>query len=225
MIIYIDIEGTDGCGKQTQSKLLLEALQQKGIKSIMQSFPSYDSKSSGPVKMYLAGEFGESANSLNAYQASALFAVDRLCTMKLLEKEMKDGVVVFDRYTPSNMIHQASKIDDIEEKNKYLKWVEEFEYDVLKLPRPTLTIFLDMPVEKSVEMANNRTELKNQEKKDIHENLEHLSLAYNNSKYVSDLFGWTIINCVDENNNIKSIPEIHEDIMKVINKLLEDNQI
>jgi len=220
MIKYINIEGTDGCGKQTQSKLIYEDLKAQGKNVLMHSFPSYESKSSGPVRMYLGGEFGENANSLDAYQASTIFAVDRLCTMKLIEKDFNDGFVVLDRYTPSNMIHQAIKFENKEDKLKYLNWLEEFEYGLLNLPRPTLTIFLDMPVEKSVELANNRKELKNHENKDIHENFEHLSKAYVNATEIAEMFGWIKINCVDEDNNIKSIETIHEEIMQVVKNIL-----
>lgn len=171
-MITIVIEGTDGSGKQTQSKLLLESLKEHGFKCRLQSFPNYDSPSSSLVKMYLSGEFGDAAECLDAYQASSFYAVDRLSTMKLLEKEDID-ILVLDRYTSANMVHQSYKIQNLEERNIFLDWLDDFEFVKLALPRPDLTFFLDMPVEKSIELAHSRTELKNQSKQDIHEKDEN----------------------------------------------------
>ena len=142
--LIISIEGTDGAGKHTQQQLLLNDLKDLGYSVIDQSFPNYDSPSASPVKMYLAGEFGNDSNSLDAYQASVLYAVDRMCTYKKsLEAHYNDGkIILFDRYVQSNFIHQCSKIDNMEDKLKFIAWEENLEYDTLGLPKPDLLFFI-----------------------------------------------------------------------------------
>ena len=212
--IYV-IEGTDGSGKQTQTKLLVEYLRSQGKSVWTQSFPNYESASAGPVKMYLNGEFGDNANCINAYQSSVLFAVDRFCTLKKLEEKINEGTyIVFDRYVSSNMLHQACKIDDREARIKYLNWLDDFEHNLMQLIRPTQIFFLDVPPKKSIELAHARAELKAGTKKDIHESDEnYLIKSYNTGKEICDMYGWTVIDCIDENNNLKSIEEISKTII------------
>ena len=218
----INIEGTDGSGKATQATKLAAALKEKGFDVMEKSFPNYDSPSSGPVKMYLAGEIGDSADCVNYKQASVLFAVDRLCTMRT--KDYENKILVLDRYTPSNMIHQCCKIKSVEKQIEFLDWIDDFEFNFLELPRPNLIIFLDMPLEKSLELAHSRKDLKAGTKKDIHEqDPDYMKRAYQTGKSVALKFGWTIIKCVDENNNIKSIDEIHQEILSCVLAKLDKN--
>lgn len=209
--MLIDIEGTDGSGKHTQTKMLYEKLLSLGYKCKMISFPNYESPSSAPVKMFLAGELGDNADCLNGHQASVLYAVDRLATMKQINCEDYD-FVLFDRYTPSNMIHQSTRIKDRQELDIFLEWLEDFEYEKLQLPKPDKILFLDMPVEYSMQLARARSELKNGQTKDIlEEDSGHLVKAYERAKYVAEKFNWTTISCVDK--NLKTIDEIHLDIL------------
>ena len=219
----ISIEGTDGSGKHTQQQMLLEKLKSEGHSVFDQSFPNYDSDSSAPVKMYLAGEFGGSS-SLDAYQASSLYAVDRMCTYKkTIEPYYENGeIILFDRYVQSNFIHQCSKIDDPEEKLEFIAWEEDFEYNLLGLPKPDLIFFIEMPIEKSLELARARAEYKTGEQKDIHEeDTNYMTKSYNNGLNIAKQLGWTIIHCVDENNNLKTIEEIHEEIFSHVKPILE----
>ena len=223
--IIISIEGTDGAGKHTQQQLLLKDLKEKGLAVFDQSFPNYESDSSAPVKMYLKGDFGDSANCLDAYQASLLYAVDRMCTYnKDIKSHYENGeIILFDRYVQSNFIHQCSKIDDIDEKMKFIEWEENLEYDTCKLPRPDLVFFIEMPVEKSLELARARAEYKTGETKDIHEeDTSYMEKSYNNGITLAEKLGWNLIHCVDENNNIKSIEDIHNEIMSIVNNFLSD---
>lgn len=209
----IAIEGTDGSGKKTQTELLFNYLKQKG-KTILQSFPNYESNSSAPVKMYLNGEFGEAANSLDAYSSSLLFAVDRLCTWQKLKKEYENGTnIVFDRYVQSNMVHQACKIEDETEREKFLNWIDNLEFEVIKLPRPNKVFFLNMPPKISKALANARKDLKAGTEKDIHEKDEkYLTSAYNAGMSVAKKFGWEIIDCIKD-GKLKTIEEIHKEIV------------
>ena len=223
--IIISIEGTDGAGKHTQQQLLLKDLKDSGYDVLDQSFPHYESDSSAPVKMYLAGEFGKDANSLNAYQASVLYAVDRMCTyQKSLKSHYENGgILLFDRYVQSNFIHQCSKIDDMDKKLEFIKWEEELEYDTLGLPKPDLVFFIEMPVEKSLELARARAEYKTGDTKDIHEeDTSYMTKSYNNGVNLAKELGWTLIHCCDDDGNLKTIEEIHEEIMKIATEFLNN---
>lgn len=215
MNFIIDIEGTDGCGKHTQTVKLVEKLRELNFNVITQDFPNYSSPSCGAVKMYLGGEFGDNTNCMDAYQASTLYAVDRLCTMKKLDIENK--ILVLDRYTNSNLTFQNTKILDEVERDKFEKWLLNFEFNTLKLPKPDLVIFLDLPVEKSIELAHARTELKTGGTKDIHEvNENYLRHCYIVGMQTAKKYDWKIISCVNESGEIKTIEQIHKDILKIV---------
>ena len=220
----ISIEGTDGAGKHTQQQLLAKTLKEQGYNVFEQSFPHYESDSSAPVKMYLGGEFGASANCLDAYQASTLYAVDRMCTYKkTIEPHYENGeIILFDRYVQSNFIHQCSKIEDEDEKQEFISWEEDFEYNLLGLPRPNIVFFIEMPVEKSLELARGRADYKTGGKKDIHEeDPTHLQKSYDNGLNLAKKLGWTIIHCVDDSGNLKTIEDIHSEIMTHVKAYLE----
>ena len=214
----IVIEGTDGCGKKTQTKLLNDRLVNMGINSIIQSFPNYDSPACAPVKMYLNGDFGD-VTCFDAYQANSLYAVDRLCTMQKHKSHIANGgTIIFDRYVESTMLHQAALIDDVNERDKFLDYVNDFEFGTLKLPKPDLVIFLDVPVEVSKKLADARGEFKSGNKKDILESdVNHLYKAYNAGKYVAIKYNWVIVNCVKD-GQLMSVEEISDLIFNEIMK-------
>ena len=221
--IIIAIEGTDGAGKHTQQQLLLNKLQEKNYPVFAQSLPNYESDSSAPVKMYLGGQFGSDPKCLDAYQASILYAVDRLCTHKKTIAEHYDNgeIILFDRYVQSNFIHHSSKIDNPEERKKYIDYMCDLEYNKLKLPKPDLVFFIEMPVEKSLELARARTEYKTGDVKDIHEeDTSYMKKAYDSGLSLAKELNWSIIHCLDENNNIRSIDEIHEEIIEKVESFL-----
>lgn len=214
--MIIAIEGTDGSGKKTQTDLLCEFLSGKGFKVKKISFPNYESESSTLVKMYLRGDFGESVNDINAYQASVFYAVDRLATMLNVNVDDYD-FVVFDRYVQSNIIHQSTRIKDLKELDSYIDWLNDLEFNKLKLPKPDKILFLDVPIEISMRLARERAELKNGQSKDIQEKDDkHLINAYNRGKYVAEKLNWLTIDC-SKDNNIKTIDEIHQDILTKLN--------
>ena len=213
--MIIDIEGTDGCGKKTQTDLLFKFLTYKGYKVKKISFPNYESDSSALVKMYLRGDFGDN-DKLNGYQASIFYAVDRLATMLNVNIEDYD-FILFDRYVPSNMIHQSTRIKNQEELDGFLDWVVDLEHGKLNLPKPDKTFFLDVPVEISMKLARDRAELKNGQTKDILERDDsHLVNAYEKAKYVANKFDWLVIDC-SNGESIKTIDEIHQDILTKLN--------
>lgn len=217
------IDGTDGCGKQTQCAKLQERLTKEGIEYKTVSFPNYDSPSSSLVKMYLSGEFGENAKDVSPYIASTFYAGDRYATYKTTLEEFykAGGIVLVDRYTTSNMIHQAGKIQDKEERGKFLDWLWDFEFNLYGIPVPTKTFFLNMPTEVAVKlMAERENKFTHTQAKDIHErDINHLKDSYNAAVSLVDKYDWKEIKCV-ENDKIKTIEEIHEEIWEEIQKYI-----
>ena len=142
----IVIEGVDGSGKQTQSEELYQRLKNNGKKIMKISFPDYEAESSALVKMYLRGDFGDNPEEISPYVASSFFAVDRYASFQTKWKEFYQagGIVIADRYTTSNMVHQASKIADPKERDKFLDWLYDLEFMLYKIPVPDLVFFLDV---------------------------------------------------------------------------------
>lgn len=215
------IDGTDGSGKQTQFQKLQESLTKDGIDYKVVSFPNYDSPSSSLVKMYLSGEFGENAKEISPYIASTFYAADRYATFqKGYKKYYEDGgIILADRYTTANMVHQAGKIKDEEEREKFLNWLWDFEFNLYGLPVPSEVFFLNMPIENAVDLIKNReNKFTHQDKKDIHErDINHLKDAYEAACDVSKKYNWYEIKCV-KNNEIRTIEDIHQEIYKEVKK-------
>jgi len=220
----IVIEGSDGSGKATQTKKLYDKLvkQNKKVKKV--EFPNYKSESSALIKMYLSGEFGKNPDSVNPYASSTFYAVDRFASYKKDWEEfyLKGGIIIADRYTTSNMIHQAAKIKEVQAKDKFLNWLWDFEFEKFNLPVPDCVIFLDMPPKCSKSLMETRNnKFTGEKEKDIHENnYDYLLESYNNSKYISEKYGWNRIECTNE-DKIKSIDQINDDIIKVITKYID----
>lgn len=209
------IDGTDGSGKQTQLQKLRERFDKEKIDYKVVSFPNYDSPSSSLVKMYLNGDFGTDAQAISPYIASTFFAADRYATFKTQFEEYykSGGIILADRYTTANMVHQAGKIKDEQEREKFLKWLWDFEFGLYGLPVPTEVFFLNMPFEYSQKLMENReNKITHSEKKDIHEsNKQHLQDAYNEACKLVKKYNWCEIKCV-ENGKIRAIDDIHEEI-------------
>ncbi|MDY3972861.1 MAG: deoxynucleoside kinase [Clostridia bacterium] len=223
MGILIAIDGVDASGKQTQTQLLKKRLIEDGkdIKAV--SFPAYDNPSSTLVKMYLDGDFGEKPSDVNAYATSTFFAADRFATYRTdWGKDYNSGTIILaDRYVSSNLIHQASKIDNSAEKDKFLTWLDDLEHNIYGLPRPDVTIFLDMPPEYGAMLMKDRANKSNgTDKKDIHESdFSYLETSYNNAVYVAERFNWKRVSCVKD-GEIRSVEDIHNDIYSIIKEIL-----
>ena len=215
----IIIEGTDSSGKETQTKKLYEKLLElnENVKKI--TFPNYESPACAPVKMYLAGEFGENPLEVNPYPVSAMYAIDRYASFKKEWEEFYNngGIIVTDRYTQSNMIHQSSKIEDEEERKKYIEWLKDLEFEKMRIPKPDLVLFINMPPEFAKELMKNRNnKITGEKKKDIHEkNEEYMKKSYETACKLASDQNWVEISCV-ENGKLKTIDEIAENIFAVV---------
>ena len=217
------IDGTDGSGKQTQFEKLAERLKSEGIEFKVVSFPNYEHESSSLVKMYLRGEFGENAQEVSPYIASTFYAADRYATFQTGYKKFYDegGVILADRYTTANMVHQSGKIKDKAEREKFLDWLWDFEFNLYGLPVPTKSFFLNMPTEYAVKLMENReNKFTHESKKDIHErDKQHLVDAYNAACDLVQKYDWHEVKCVKD-DKIRSIEDIHEEIYQEIKKYL-----
>ena len=218
----IVIEGTDGSGKSTQFKRMSEHLQEDGVSFRHIVFPRYSEDSSALIRMYLGGQFGSKPTDVNAYAASSFYAVDRFASSKMdWGKWYEDGgVVLSDRYTTSNAVHQASK-EDPENREKFLHWLYDFEYEKLMLPRPDLTIYLDVPTDFTEKMLRHREQDTNTSA-DIHEkDMQYLATCREMGRSAAKYYGWRIIQCVKD-GQMRSIEDIHEEIYALVKDCLED---
>ena len=191
--MLIVIEGLDGSGKATQTAKLVEYLKNKGQAVHRVTFPDYDSPASAPLRMYLDGEMGE-ASDVNAYAASSFFAIDRFVSFqKHWKKDYEAGyTIISDRYTTSNAAHQMSKLE-VSEWNSYLRWMEDFEYGRLELPRPDIVVYLDMNTTISQTLIHSRGT-----KPDIHEeDIAYLENCRKSALYAADRMEWNVIKCDD----------------------------
>jgi dTMP kinase len=217
----IVLEGTDGSGKSTQFRLLSEHLQQDGTAFKHIVFPRYDQESSALIRMYLGGQFGSKPNDVNAYAASAFYAVDRFASYKMDWGQWYEegGLVLSDRYTTSNAVHQASK-EPADQRNAYLHWLYDFEYEKLGLPRPDLTIYLDVPTDFSEKLLRGREQATNT-KADIHEkDTAYLATCRKSGKDAAAYYGWTVIECVKD-GAMRSMEDIHQEIYSHVRRCLE----
>ena len=204
----IVIEGLDGSGKSTQLELLKKRLTESGVEITAVSFPDYESDSSALVKMYLSGKFGDKPTDVNPYAASLFYCVDRYASFKTnWGKDYNSGkAVISGRYTTSNAIHQASKLNENEWK-PFLDWLYDIEYNKVGIPKPDLVIFLDMPVEVSQKLLTGRYK-GDEGGKDIHErDVEYLNNCRKAAKFVADYSGYRTVNCA-----VGSEPRKPEDI-------------
>lgn len=214
---FIVIEGLDGSGKATQTKLICEKLEKKNKTVCKLSFPDYNEPSSALVRMYLNSEFGDSPGDVNVYAASSFYAVDRYASYKRFWKDKYEGgkTIVADRYTTSNAIYQLCRLE-MARWAEYIEWMEDYEYGKLELPRPDLVIYLDMPVEVSQKLMRGRYN-GDDSKKDLHEkDVEFLKKCRESAMYSAQKLGWKVVNCCEN-----EVPKPIEEINKAIETLIE----
>ena len=218
----IVIEGTDGSGKSTQFKKLTQRLTEEGKLFKTLVFPQYSEPSSALIRMYLGGEFGDKPSDVNAYAASAFYAVDRYASF---QKDwgkwyQEGGLIVSDRYISSNAVHQTSK-EKPENREAFLQWLYEFECDKLGMPKPDLTIYLDVPTA-FTEKLMRRREAETNTHADIHEqDMSYLATCRELGRTAAKFYGWNVIQCVDQ-DQMRSIEDIHQEIYDLVSKCLEE---
>ena len=217
---FIAIDGLDGSGKGTQSDILVERLRQEGKRVRVLSFPVYENDSSIFVRMYLEGKLGSKPSDTNAYAASMFFATDRYVSYRTDWKkdiEDPDTIVVANRYTTANAVHQLSKLPK-EEWEGFLSWLWDFEFDKLGLPKPDLVLYLELPPVISLSLVKNRSDTTGQ-KMDIHElDTEYMDKCYEAALYSCHSLGWRQIKCY-EGDKIRTRESIADEIFGEVCKL------
>lgn len=216
----IVIEGLDGSGKSTQTENVLNFIKSKGVEVRQIKLPDYESESSALVRMYLGGEFGTHPKDVNAYAASSFYAVDRYANYNTKWKDdyLSGKVILADRYATSNAAHQMTKLDK-SEWDEYLAWLEDFEYVKIGIPKPSLVVFLDMPVEISQKLMTSRYK-GDEGKKDVHEaDVSYLLACREAGMYAAKKLGWNIVKCY-EGDQPRSIEDIAKDIEALVASII-----
>ncbi|HIT32391.1 MAG TPA: thymidylate kinase [Candidatus Enterenecus stercoripullorum] len=213
----IVFEGTDGSGKSTQFALARQALEREGREFRTFTYPQYQEESSALVRMYLGGQFGTHPSDVNAYAASTFFAVDRYAGYKRFWGSYYEqgGLMMLDRYTTSNAVHQSSKLAP-PEREAFFRWLADFEYGALGLPRPDLVLWLDMPTQLAVNNLRRRERVTHTIG-DIHEvDAAYLSACRDAAAQAADFFGWRRVACTDGGGALRTQEDIHKEILSYI---------
>lgn len=212
----IVIDGLDGSGKATQSRLLAQRLSDMGYKARTISFPDYESDSSALVRMYLGGKLGSSPDDVNAYAASSFYAVDRVASyINSWGKDYAEyDFIIADRYTTSNIIHQMPKLPE-NERDSYAEWLFDYEYDRLGIPAPDLVIFLDVDPEISQKLIYGRYK-GDESRKDIHESdFNYLLRCRKSAMYGIEKLGWIDVDCTS-GGSMRSVEDISDSLLDLI---------
>lgn len=198
-MVFIVVDGTDGSGKATQSDTLKSRLIEAGKEVVFFDFPQYGQPSAALIEDYLNGVFG-TAQEVSPKAASILYAIDRFAAKKKMQEAISaDKVVLCNRYVSSNQGHQAGKIADPVERDAFLAWLDELEYGIFGIPRPDLTIFLDVPPAIGQALVDRKGERSYTKGRDIHErDLSHLENAYLAYQELCRRKDWARIACVEE---------------------------
>jgi dTMP kinase len=216
----IVLEGIDGSGKSTQYRLLCDRLLRENVDFRNIIFPRYDKESSALLRMYLNGEFGKKPSDVSPYAASTFFAVDRYASYKTDwgGYYIEGGLVLSDRYTTSNAVHQGSKVPS-SELSSFLDWLYDFEFRLLELPKPDLVIYMDVDIETALSMMALR-QYETNTKGDIHESdINYLKSCLMAGSFAADYYGWKRINCIS-GSGMRMAKDIHEEIYKAIMEVL-----
>ena len=216
----IVFEGTDGSGKATQTAMLCQRLEREGIPYRTLTFPRYGKPSAAMVEEYLQGNLGKKPSDVNAYAASAFYAVDRYASYKQDWRDFFEagGLIVADRYTTSNAVHQASKLPE-DERKVFLDWLFDLEYRLLELPAPDLVFYLDMPTEVTEKLMRRREQAEGS-RADIHEkDAAYLRACRDNARAIANDCGWRVVNCARDGEP-RSVENIHEEVFGVVTGLL-----
>jgi dTMP kinase len=222
---FISIDGTDGCGKATQVKMLVERLMSENYPVEMTDFPQYGTKSAGPVEEYLNGKYGQ----VGPEASSIFYAVDRFdASFKIREWLNQGKIVISNRYVTANAGHQGGKIADSARRMEYFKWLNDLEYNIFKIPRPDLNIILHVPAEMAQRLVDKKSADQRAyaqgKKRDLHESdINHLKNAEMVYLEIAKTFPNTeLIECV-RGDRLLTPEEVHDLVWERVKRSLETN--
>ena len=220
----IIFEGLDGSGKGTQTALTAQKLAARGVDLRQITFPNYASESSALVKLYLAGAFGQKPDDVNAYAASSFYAVDRYASYKTDWGAFyrAGGLVLSDRYTTSNAVHQCSKLPPAQW-DGFLNWLFDFEYHKIGIPAPDAVVYLAVDPEVSQRLLAARYH-GDDSKKDIQEkDLDYLARSRAAAEYCAKALGWKRIDCTadgPQGKTMRTVEQINDEILAYLQDIL-----
>jgi len=224
---FIVIDGTDGSGKTTQFKLLVETLTLNGYDFELADFPQYGNKSAGVVEEYLNGKYGQ----VNPHAASIFYAVDRFDASFQIRQWLNEGkIVLANRYVTANAGHQGGKIADDQERIKFFKWLDQLEHGIFNIPRPDLNIILHVPAEIAQQLVDKKDvsmrEYANGKKRDMHEaDLDHLKNAERTYLQIATLFPNTkLVECISE-DHLLDPKIIHNKVWELVRRVALKNRL
>ena len=212
----IVFEGIDGSGKSTQFELLCSRYAEEGLEFRRLSFPRYEEQSSALIKMYLGGEFGNEPDAVNAYAASAFYAVDRFASFVQDWRGFYEcgGLVLTDRYTTSNAVHQGAKMPP-DQRERFFKWLYDFEFTLIGLPAPETVIYLEISAAQAAKRLRRRQD-ETGTVGDIHEKDEpYLENCVQSANHAAAHYGWHSIACMSGAHE-RSAEEIHREIYTIL---------
>ena len=212
----IVLEGIDGSGKSAQYRRLCTRMENDGIAYTHIVFPRYEKESSALIRMYLGGQFGSKPEDVNAYAASTFYAVDRFASYRSDWGPIYEngGLILSDRYTTSNAVHQGSKLPE-EELPAFFDWLQDLEYEKMGLPRPDLVIYLDVDVELSLARMHRRQQ-KTHTSADIHEqDVGYLERCLRTARLAAAHYGWTYIPYLKDGKE-REVDEKNREIYSVL---------
>lgn len=218
----IVLDGTDGSGKATQTKLLTERMRAVGRTVASMDFPQYRVNFYGKlIRESLDGMHGDFI-ALDPYIASTLYASDRLESLPVIEGHLSSGEdMTLDRYVSANIIHQGGKIRDEAERMKYVRWCEELEFERNKLPRPDVIVYLHLNVETSMKLARDRALAKGESPDQSENNAKHQHESQESAvSIIRQSNNWVLVDCNDGAGGILSVEAIHEKVWDAVKGLL-----
>lgn len=217
------IDGADGAGKATQTKMLIEHLSKDGASVETLDFPQYTNNTFGKlIRECLDGKRGDFMG-IDARIASTLYAADRFESKDKINKWLQDGkIVVLDRYVSSNMLHQGAKLNDLEEIRDFLSWLDHIEHEIFDIPRPDLIFYLDVPLKERTRLIEESVKNKKHgadTKVDLAEaDIEHQEMVNTRSKdIINTMNTWEEIACM-KGGVLRAREDIHEELYTICKK-------
>lgn len=217
--ISLAIEGSDGAGKETQSKLLKEALEAKGLRVASVSFPRYKETTGGWILWEaLKGPDAEKYDfaKLDPYAASLPYTMDRRESRDYLQQLIADhDVVIFDRYVESNLLHQGGKIRTKRERESYASWLYRMEYGKMKLPRPDFVLYLMIPFWLSRARAQARAEATGGKLDAVEKDSNYVRMGHEGGIFYAEKFEWEVVKCLKGKHQLTR-EEVHVRVLRQV---------